>query len=64
MKEHQYTYYVTYSIKTMNGMGVGGLELFRNEKIVSYKDVKEVQSFIAEQNLGSSIVILDWKKLK
>ena len=58
--DKKYIYFVSYSYQK----GFGSSEIFRDKKITSYKDVKEVSEVICEANNIKDVIIINYIQLE
>lgn len=56
----KYIYFVSY----FHQNGFGSVEIFRDEKIVSYKDIKEITKVIAESNNIKDVIVINYIQLE
>lgn len=57
-------YFIAYFHKGNKSFGVGNSEITSKKEIINFKDIKEIEQKIKEDNNFEEVIILNYKKIK
>lgn len=63
-KRKDYVYHVAYQWSNDRLSGFGSITIYRNKKIKTNDDVKNIKEYIEKENPVGNVVIINWIRLK